>query len=184
MTVGLQMYNIAFIYAKGLVKITNKEQMVSILSSISNINHILTEGDYKIFRYLINPTFTVKDKYEMLNILFSSINNEVPQNFKNFAYYLVMVKRENLILNIFNLYTMLLNEKLRYTHVYITANTHVVDKQKKYIQALFRTCKVNKIYFHFNKNNKLIGGLRIKINNIFFDNSVISKLLYMKKSLT
>jgi F-type H+-transporting ATPase subunit delta len=178
------MYNIAFIYAKGLLKVTNKDKMVSMLSSVNNINHVLSADDCKVFKFLINPTFTVEDKYAMLDILSSSINDEIPQNLKNFVYYLVIAKRENLILNIFNLYTILLNKQLRYTHIYITTDTYVVNKQKKYIQAIFRTCKLNKIYFHFSKNRKLIGGLRIKINNIFFDNSVISKLLYMKKCLT
>lgn len=123
---------------------------------------------------MINPLFNMKRKRKVINIVFQ--REQYSKTFENFINILIHKSKLQYIEEIFMCYKNYLKKKFNKISIEIYSNRYVENEFINNIkQALKKYYNIHP-YIYLNINTKLLGGVKIKINNYIIDGSTEEKL--------
>lgn len=139
---------------------------------INGIDDILKK-EPKLFEILKHPRINKMEKKEIIEEIFKE---GISREMKNFLYIIIDKRREESLLDIVEEFNINYNEYKNIVNVEAITFVEMEEEAKdKLIQALEK--KMNKTIILTNKIDKsIIGGVKLKLNNKFIDNTLKSQL--------
>ncbi len=169
-------------YAQALLEITNndvKEQEL-ILSELFVINDSMSKVS-KANEVFNSPAFSKETKKELLKKLF---DGKIHQKVLNLLYVLVDNQRFNVLSNIQEQFQRLVNMKKGTVQAEIISahplDTGTLEALK---QKLERILNSENITLETKTEPALIGGIKIKVNDLVYDGSIKGRLDGLKRTL-
>jgi F-type H+-transporting ATPase subunit delta len=98
---------------------------------------------------------------------------------------LVMIENDdmNLLIDVNKSFVVLVKEKLNIAYVEVTSSADMDENMKNQLSDKLSDITSKKIDINFSTNQDLIGGLKIKIDDMLFDSSLKTKLENAKSKL-
>ena len=98
---------------------------------------------------------------------------------------LVMIENDdmNLLIDINKSFVVLVKEKLNIAYVEVTSSAEMDENMRNQLSDKLSDITSKKIDINFSTNKDLIGGLKIKIDDMLFDSSLKTKLENAKSKL-
>ena len=168
-------------YADALIDIVKSGRVDSdtFLSELELVNSVISESR-DLNSVLLNPSFTLDTKLEILSAIFKG---KVSAEVLNFLNVLVEKNRIKEFSNIYTEFRYKLNEKNNTQPVYITSAVDLKEEQKNRIIATL-TKKLNKtILPSWETDRSIIGGIIVKIYDNVIDMSLKGRIDRLSKSL-
>ena len=161
-------------YASALYELSVENKCVdNVLEDLLTIKKYIEQSNN--FKLLIrSPLITSIEKLKILQQILSdhSANNLTCRFFKVISYN----KRINFLSNIIARYNAINTEKRGDVIVDITSAEELNDQQKEEIKDQLRLRLGEKLSLNFKIDNKIIGGLRVKVGSKMIDSSLNSKI--------
>ena len=171
-------------YARALIELTadNINLQEQFLSEISKINNILSSlKDAK--RVLENPGISKEEKKKLAETLRPGISGTII----NLLCLLIDNHRSNLLLEIQNYLTDFINKKkgIVIAEVYSTKelDSGTLNMIVETLRQSVSTDDVKEIKIDQRMDPLLIGGIKVKINDLVYDGSIKGKLENLKRRL-
>ncbi len=168
-------------YAQALLEITNndvKEQDL-ILSELLIINDSMSKVS-KAKEVFSSPAFSKETKKELLKNLF---NGKINQKVLNLLYVLVDNQRFNVLSNIQEQFQRLVNMKKGTVQAeVISAHPLDTDTIETLKQQLERILNSENITLETKTEPALLGGIKIKVNDLVYDGSIKGRLEGLKRT--
>lgn len=148
-------------------------------SELNFIGNILNQ-EPKLFEVLKHPRIDKDEKKEVINEIFKE---NISQEMKNFLYIIIDKRREDSLLDIVVEFNNKYNEYKNIVNVEATTAVEMKeDAKEKLIKTLEK--KMNKNVVLTNKIDKsIIGGVILKLNNKFIDNTLKTQLENMNTQI-
>lgn len=178
-----QSYKIAKNYAQALFETYTQDISLqeSVLSELKTITNVL-ESTKDSWSFFTNPGISRDDKKESIKKIFSS---KINQNLLNLLFLLIDNKRFILIPEIQNQFNKLVNNSKGITNAQVYSavelDNNIIDKLKESLENINR--RGGKVTIESKVEPALIGGMKIKINDLVYDGSIKGKLENLKQRL-
>ena len=162
-------------YAKAFDRIAkNTDEAARNLASFEDALKKLQD----ISAYLANPTINSKVKENL-------IEKSLPDNIaRTFLLVLIKEKRFNLADGILNQLNVLLDERRGIKRAQVTSAVKLEDKTKTQIQVALEKYFNTKLSLGFKEDKSLISGLKIKMGDLYIEDSAASRLRELEDILT
>ena len=89
----------------------------------------------------------------------------------------------NLLIDVNKSFVVLVKEKLNIAYVEVTSSAEMDENMRNQLSDKLSDITSKKIDINFSTNKDLIGGLKIKIDDMLFDSSLKTKLENAKSKL-
>ena len=165
-------------YASALYDLTSEKKVVdNVLSDLENISEIIKNS--KDLRFLFkSPLISPNDKLEILLQLMSTQNlNDLSVNFLKV---ISKNKRFANLLSIINQYININAAKRGDVLADITSADELSKEQKINLKEQLKTILGEKLSLNYKVDNKIIGGLIIKVGSKMIDTSLGNKINKIK----
>ncbi len=168
-------------YGDALLELAVEEDKVDIFSQeIQGIQSILKDNP-DFGKLLINPRIAMDDKITVVKNVFT---NRISEELVGFLSLIVMKGRFTKADEILQYFLDCVKELKGIGVVYVTTPLPLNDAQKKNIEErLQNTTKFNELEMHYLLDEKLIGGMQIRIGDRVVDSSVYTKIMKMQQEL-
>lgn len=141
----------------------------------------LLVSEPKFMALLNHPQISGEDKYKMLSECFQS---RVSKDVFGFLKVILEARRQDMILEIFEAF---LSRVRKYRHIgqaWVTSATELSSDQKRAIERKLLETTDNVAYeIVYSVDESLIGGMKIRIDDIVVDGSIKYQLKTMKRKL-
>jgi len=166
---------LAMRYAKALDRIAKStDEAARNLASFEDALRKLQD----ISVYLANPTINSKVKENL-------IEKSLPDNIaRAFLVVLIKEKRFNLANEVLNQLNILLDERRGIKRALVTSAVKLDDKTKTQIQTALEKYFDTKLTLGFKEDESLISGLKIKMGDLYIEDSAASRLRELEDILT
>lgn len=161
-------------YASALYELSSESKCVDkVLNDLLTIQEYIKQNtDFKLL--IKSPHVPSNDKMNILQkILFNHSANNLTFNFIKVISH---NKRINFLSAIISRYSAINSEKRGDVIAEITSAEVLTDQQKNEINEELKSILGQKLSFNYNIDNKIIGGLIVKIGSKMIDNSLNSKI--------
>ena len=165
-------------YAFALYELSSEDQCTDeVLNDLLKIkNYINQSSDFKLL--IKSPLISVGEKMNIFKkILSNHSSNALTSNFIKVITY---NKRINFLPIIIDRYNSINTEKRGDVMAEITSAEILTDQQKKGINNQLRSMLGEKLSLNFKIDNKIIGGLIVKVGSKMIDSSLNSKINKLK----
>lgn len=172
---------ISKIYGDALLELAADEDKVDIFSQeIRGIQSVLKENS-DFGKLLLNPRISLDNKITVVkNVFTGRISNELV----GFLSLIVMKGRYAKADEIIQYFLDCVKELKGICVAYVTTPLPLSEKQKKNVEdKLLQTTKYNELEMHYLLEDKLIGGMQIRIGDRIVDSSVHTKIMKMQQEL-
>ncbi len=165
-------------YASALYELSSENKAVNfVLNDLTALQKIINQNnDLKLL--IKTPLISSKDKLEILIKILQK------QNFNNLSLTFLKVisknKRFSNLLSIISQYININAKKRGDILADVTSAEDLNDEQKKNIQEQFKIIFGDKLSINFKVDNKIIGGLIIKVGSKMIDMSLENKINKLK----
>ena len=166
-------------YANGLFSIALEENKVDLYRKrIKMIKDVFEENDD--FLHLLSSCFiSNKEKDEIIDKVFKSEEEYI----RNFIKIIFINKRGNCLIKILNEFIKTCNENLNIKDGVIYSVNKLSNEQIEKIQESLSTRLNCKVELTNSLDEKLLGGVKVSIEDKIFDGSIKNKLEKLKESL-
>lgn len=166
-------------YANGLFSIALEENKVDLYRKrIKMIKNVFEENDD--FLHLLSSCFiSNKEKDEIIDKVFKSEEEYI----RNFIKIIFINKRGNCLIKILNEFIKTCNENLNIKDGVIYSVNKLSNEQIEKIQESLSTRLNCKVELTNSLDEKLLGGVKVSIEDKIFDGSIKNKLEKLKESL-
>ena len=166
-------------YANGLFSIALEENKVDLYRKrIKMIKNVFEENDD--FLHLLSSCFiSNEEKDEIIDKVFKSEEEYI----KNFIKIIFINKRGNCLIKILNEFIKTCNENLNIKDGVIYSVNKLSNEQIEKIQESLSTRLNCKVELTNSLDEKLLGGVKVSIEDKIFDGSIKNKLEKLKESL-
>ena len=165
-------------YASALYELSSEDQCTDeVLNDLLKIkNYINQSSDFKLL--IKSPLIPASEKMNILKkILPNQSSNALTSNFIKVITY---NKRINFLPIIIDRYNSINTEKRGDVIADITSAEILTDQQKKGIKSQLGSMLGEKLSLNFKIDNKIIGGLIVKVGSKMIDSSLNSKINKLK----
>ncbi|MEW6456474.1 MAG: ATP synthase F1 subunit delta [Acidobacteriota bacterium] len=169
-------------YAMGLVRATSSEKEWKIIHGELNKILEIFKSSEELISFLESPFFPRKIKGEVLKKIGEYFN--FSEKTKNFLYLVEEKGRVNLLKEIVMSYEDLWYQKKAIHKLEIYSAFLLKTEQKKQIIAKLEKILKGKIISNFKTDPSIIGGLKIKKGNVFYDGTIKGNLIRLKDRIT
>ena len=140
----------------------------------------LSKKDLTINTFLKSKSIDLNQK---TNIFIKAFKDIFDKNLLDIL--LVMIENDdmNLLVEINKSFIILAKDKLNIAYVEVTSSSDMDSNAKNELSERLSTITKKKIDINFSTNEDLIGGLKIKIDDMLFDSSLKTKLENAKSKL-
>lgn len=169
-------------YADALVKL-GKDGVLSfddIYKNLEIVNEI-TSLSPDLVNVLENPTISVDTKNSIVEEVFS---NQIDSHIKDFLKILIEKNRFNELKGIIEAYSVELDNINNIKRVEVTSAIDLKEETKQRIIEKLQTKLQKTVIAQWLKNEEIIGGLVIKIDDDVIDSSLKNKLENLSKNLS
>lgn len=166
-------------YANGLFSIALEENKVDLYRKrIKMIKNVFEENDD--FLHLLSSCFiSNEEKDEIIDKVFKSEEEYI----RNFIKIIFINKRGNCLIKILNEFIKTCNENLNIKDGVIYSVNKLSNEQIEKIQESLSTRLNCKVELTNSLDEKLLGGVKVSIEDKIFDGSIKNKLEKLKESL-
>lgn len=166
-------------YANGLFSIALEENKVDLYRKrIKMIKNVFEENDD--FLHLLSSCFiSNEEKDEIIDKVFKSEEEYI----RNFIKIIFINKRGNCLIKILNEFIKTCNENLNIKDGIIYSVNKLSNEQIEKIQESLSTRLNCKVELTNSLDEKLLGGVKVSIEDKIFDGSIKNKLEKLKESL-
>lgn len=138
-------------------------------------------SNYELAEFLRSPLIQIKDKKDVIQKLFSLHIENITSDF---IYVLIDSGRFNVLNEVLNQYSALLNKEKNIVKTYVTSAVELDDNQKNILILKLETKLNKKVEPEYIVNSEIIGGLIVEIEDKTIDCSLKAKFDNMQKQLT
>lgn len=169
-------------YADALVKLGQDGQISydDILKNLEIVKEIAS-GSQDLVNVLENPSISDETKYSIINEVFK---NHVDKKIIDFIKILIEKKRFNEFNGIVEAYSVELDKINNIKRVEVISAIDLNDETKKRIIDKLQNKLQKNVIAEWQKNENIIGGLVIKIDDDVIDSSLKNKLENLSKNLS
>lgn len=166
-------------YANGLFSLALEENKVDLYrKKIKMIKNVFEENED--FLHLLSSCFiSNKDKDEIIDKVFKSEEEYI----RNFLKIIFLNKRGNCLIKILNEFIKTCNENLNIKDGIVYSVNKLSNKQIERIQESLSTRLNCQVELTNSIDEKLLGGVKVTIEDKIFDGSIKNKLEKLKESL-
>lgn len=169
-------------YAKFLLKIAEKHKLLNELES--NLKYFLNyidKNDDEFDKLMKNPIFTINERKKIILI----ISKELKLNFLIFQFLNLLIERNKfyLLSLIANYIFKNLDILMTRTRVLIISSKEFIDKDLKLLIEKISINLRKKILPTMQIDKGIIGGVKIIVNDLILEKTVISDLANLEKEL-
>lgn len=157
-----------------LNKTTIFDQELDYLKSIFN-------EEPKLLQIFNHPKISKKEKHSLINELFK---DRISTEMVNFLYVLIDKRREAHILEIMDSYKELFNEHKNIVRVVAVTAVPMEEKSKSKLIAMLTNKLDKKIELTNTIDNKILGGVLLKVENKLIDGTVKGQLEAIGKAIS
>lgn len=162
-------------YAESLIQADSNYQII--LNELNTVKQIIEQAS-ELTQTLENPTISIQIKFEIIDEVFK---NQVSEKIVNFLKILVDKKRFNELKDIITAYSDNVDELNNVKRVEVVSAVELSEEQKqRTIEKLQKRLEKN-VIVSWTQNEKIIGGLVIKIDDDIIDSSLKHKLEILSK---
>ncbi len=165
--------SIARNYAEALLALATKANAVEEWGGTIHAVAGAVESDVTLQRFLAAPQVSATDKRK---ILAKGLAGKVPPMFVKFIEKLVMNRRQQLIPQIANAYTDLVDTAAGRVHARITFAKAVSDADRDAIAGQLSKVLKKTVVPHVNVNPQILGGIVVRVGDTVMDGSVRRRL--------
>ena len=168
------------IYSEALCNsVDTFESFQSIKSSLYELT-ALSKKDLTINTFIKSKSI---DSNQKMNIFTEAFNEVFDKNLLDVL--LVMIENDdmNLLIDVNKSFIVLAKEKLNIAYVEVTSSADMDSNTRAELSSALSDITKKKIDINFSTNKDLIGGLKIKIDDMLFDSSLKTKLENAKSKL-
>ncbi|WP_342470312.1 F0F1 ATP synthase subunit delta [Ureibacillus sp. FSL K6-3587] len=173
-------YTVAKRYAEALFSVAQKQNVVDeVNQDLQEIAKVIKENK-DFLTVLTNPKFSSDRKKQIVSELFNGVNPVL----LNTLQLLVDKKRVNELINIAEAFKALAADAQGTAEATVYSTRELTEEEKNNISASFaklvgkETLNITNVI-----EPSVIGGVRVQIGNIIFDNTVASKLENLRRTL-
>lgn len=167
-------------FASAMYEVSKEENKIEeYYSDIRYILDVFNENNDLVL-FLASPTIDYSKKEKVIKDVFSSIHKSV------FAFLTIVIKKHQV-----KYYSYIVNDYVNFMNIDKNILEGIIytpylleDKKIKEIEEAFSTKYKKNIYLKQKVDKKLIGGLKININDTLYDFSLLSKIENIKEKLT
>lgn len=168
-------------YGEALFELSVEENKTDLfMEEITMLRGVLGENK-DFYRLLTHPQI---DKDEKVKVIDTVLKGRVSEELTGFFKLIVIKDRYQQIDEILQYFLDRMKEFKGIGVVYVKTAIPIDDKQKKAIEEkLLTTTKFHTLEMHYDVDQKLIGGMTIRIGDRVVDSSVRNKLTNLEKQL-
>lgn len=171
---------IAVRYAKALFELAQEKGVLeTVMQDMQGIAEVL-KAEPALHQFLENPVVKEQQKKQLLNAAFQGKVHEMVSSLLNL---LVAKNREHYLLSICVAFHELYKEKEGYREVVLTTATPASEEAKALLQNKIAEKLQTKVDIKTVVDEQLIGGFKLRINDMLMDKSIATQLDNMKKEL-
>ncbi|MCI8465983.1 MAG: F0F1 ATP synthase subunit delta [Lachnospiraceae bacterium] len=157
-----------------------KEKVDEIYEEILGIQKIFSENP-ELMKLFNHPNIMKEEKLQVVEAVFA---DRLSPEMTGFLRIVIEKGRQSELDSIFAWFTVRVKEYKKIGIAYVTSASELSDRQKEQIEKrLLTTTAYEAFEIHFSMDEKLIGGLVIRIGDRVVDSSIKSRLYEMKKDL-
>ena len=170
--------NISNRYAQALMNLAvEKNSVEKISGDIEFINNTFVASK-QLQLMLVNPVIKLEKKISIITELFGS---KVSADTFEFMRFVIHKNRENLLFKIVKQFLVLRDKKLGLINAVIISPEEILDEQKKDLQMKLESYTQKKVRISFARDEKLVGGFLIKMDDTVIDASLKHQLELLKE---
>ena len=168
------------IYSEALCNSVNTFETFQSVKACLHELTALSKKDLMINTFLKSKSV---DSNKKMNIFIEAFKEVFDKNLLEVL--LVMIENDdmNLLIDVNKSFVVLAKEKLNIAYVEITSSADMDENMKNQLSNKLSDITSKKIDINFSTNQDLIGGLKIKIDDMLFDSSLKTKLENAKSKL-
>ena len=167
-------------YANAIFDIAKEDnKLEGILEDTNTLNEIIKTTDF----YLLIKSSSIEKNIKK-EIVKKTLNNKLQKIFIDFILLLIDKNRINLLDSINLEISRLIKEELLIGVVNITSCYELNENTKEKIRnSILKNSKYKTLEEKYFIDKRILGGLKIEINNYIYDDTIISKVTNLKKQL-
>ena len=160
-------------YAKALFDLSQENQKLeAVHSDLQTLENII-QSSKELNAFLQNPVISFHQREKILDSLFKNKISDLTHRFLNF---LVQKKRINILLTICKGFEDLYLKNKNIARVNITSSGTISEGQVQAICQYLKTKLKKDIEATVDKNQSILGGLKIQIGDLIYDYSLRTQL--------
>lgn len=170
---------IAKSYSEALFELAVEENKLTLMKDeLIQIDEVLKEHT-ELRKVLSHPSIEKKDKKQMLLNIFDGMDMHV----SNFIRLLIDKNRFMNFSDIVKEFVNLYNKENNIQIAYVYSATTLADDELTRLQAMLETKTKKTIQLVCKVDEALIAGVKVKINDDIYDNTIATKLSKMKEAV-
>jgi len=158
-------------YAEAFFEVIKDKDSENSLLNIKKLNDFIS-SDEKTKTFFYHPVIEAADKKETLKKIFPEFSSDT----MNFVFVLIDENRLNCLNEIENFLREKINAQNKVLLADITVAYNIKEEQKEYIKNRLQNKFNKQIEPNFIKDESIIGGMLIKLNDTVIDLSIKKKL--------
>lgn len=171
---------VAVRYAKALFELAQeKDVLETVFNDMQGVAAVL-KSEPVLHNFLENPVVKEQQKLQLLE---SAFKGKVHDTVSSLMSLLVTKNRENYLFAVCTAFHELYKEKEGYREVVLTTATPASEEAKSLLETKIAEKLQTKVDIKTVVDEQLIGGFKLRINDMLLDKSIASQLENMKKEL-
>ncbi|MBQ8292190.1 MAG: ATP synthase F1 subunit delta [Bacilli bacterium] len=166
-------------YAKALFELANGEEKQEFYETLKIVNQVIN-NDVEVLKVFEHPRITPDQKKEIIEKVFK---DKVSKTIINFLYVIIDHQRIKDLGDILETYKSLLDEHNNFKEVNVYAKYPLTDKQKQELKIALIKKYNKKIILREYLDEKLVGGIKVVVDNEVIDATSLNKLQKIKDIL-
>lgn len=171
---------VAVRYAKALFELAQEKEVLEVVFNDMQAVATVLETELSLHKFLDNPVVKEQQKKQLLE---SAFKGKVHSLVSSLLDLLVTKKREHFLQSICISFHELYKEKEGYREVVLTTAIPASEEVKSLLQTKIAEMLQTKVDIKTVVDEQLIGGFRLRINDMLMDKSIAMQLQSMKKEL-
>jgi len=167
-------------YAKALFSLAQDEKKLDTLAvNLDEIGDVLNSNT-EFGNFVVNPLISAQKKTEVVKAVFEG---KVDSLTLTFLYLLCTKKRLSLLREILSRFNELLMKHRNQVHAELVVAKQLDDQQVDIIRTNIESLTQKSVVMDTKEDASLIGGFKIKIEDIIIDNSIRNQLGKLREKL-
>ncbi|MFT8873090.1 MAG: F0F1 ATP synthase subunit delta [Sporolactobacillus sp.] len=171
---------VAMRYAEALFEVAEERQMIDAIETQLSATHVLLSEHAELRRTLLNPQVSAEDKKALVGKL---LEGTVGLEVGNLLKLLIDRKRESIIGDVLDAYTLLANAKRGILDVTVTTAVPLSEDEQADLARRLGSALGKKLRVKASVKKDIIGGILLRIGDRLYDGTVAGKLSGFKHAI-
>ena len=174
-------YRVSYRYAKSLLLLAKEKKILNKISLDGELIYNTISNSKELRSVLKSPIVKLNIKKSLLNKIFK---NKISKESLNFLDFVIEKNREDILFEIFKEFLLLVDKENNILNTKVISAIALNDKTKKSIVRNFENRTGKSIKVNYSLDPGLIGGFIIKIEDTVYDASIKNQLQLLRKKFS